>query len=298
MCFWNNSVLIQNKKKEKKRKEKNLKSEYFEKTRKMVCCRTFAKRFVMGISIIDILVALAIIIVASVTLGEVGDELEETSLNSPVIVSLVVGSLMFVFGLLGCFGAWKDIKLFLIAYSLATFIFTSMLIAFGIVVLVQSGEIENVENLDNPSTSVENNVQAFGLAAFVVCCDLDDLQIAALDCDVALEEPCLDEENQERFDQVVDFLGDENAATCQLLQQLEADGKPLINGTEIGEGDICGEEDAGAFIEESAGFVRENFIKIGIANLVTGIILLLLLIFSCVLIFTNDEEFGPKGKEY
>lgn len=267
----------------------------------MGCCREFAKRFVIGISVIDIIVSIAIIGVSSFLINELGAELDELSLNAPPVGSLVLGVFMFLFGFLGCCGAWKNIKIMLIVYSIGTFIFTLIIIAFGIVVLVQSGELDNVARAQEPASNVETNVQTFILATFSVCCDPanDNLIVACADATINNVQPCVLADNQDLFEDFVAFLddGDNNAGTCQLLQEVEADGKPLINGDDIGTGDIC-EDGREEFVAEATGFIEENFVKIGIANLVTGVILMLLLIFSCVLIFTNEEEFKEGEKQY
>lgn len=253
----------------------------------MGCCRDFAEKFLMLFSVLTLIFSLVVLGFAGFLFNQLGDEFNELDLNSPVIVTVIFGAALLVFSAIGLFGACKDWKCALFIYLIGCIVLAIGIIASGAALLAQSGALENVEQLEVVDGELEALIYDFELAVFVNCCeDNTDFQV----CEVVDGRAVIDAFdcfiNQNAFDGFNNFLGGADATTCQTLANFEdSAGRPFVSE----EPDTC-DELAETFINELNLLIEDNLVQLATANIVAGVVMLLLMCSTCYLLCTTSDE--------
>lgn len=254
----------------------------------MGCCRDLAERFILLISCVMLVFSLIALGFSAYLAANFREEFDTLELDSPIVGAAGVGGLLLVFSIVGILGACWDNKCLLLIYLLGCLTMSFGIIVIGGVVLSQLGAFDNVEQLDNLNDDVEQLVVLFGLAAFDSCC-IGANNGDAVECDALNDvEPCVNQADQaelDRFNAIQEgFFGDDPEDDCDRFDDFGFD-----TDAECGNNDPVNDRED--FVDAFTEFLEGNLRQLGIANLIAGIIMLLLTIATCVLIWNSRDKY-------
>lgn len=259
-------------------------------------CQEFAEKFVALISFLIIIASIVAFSYSVAAINKFDDELEQLDQNSPPIVGIIFSVVLFIFALIGMVGALARSKAMLIIFVVGCGIAAVAITISGIVVISQAAafdEIDELEENEEPGLiqeGLQSRILHFEIAVFAACCqDVENFEQAddngLLLCSDRLDiQPCADDE--ELFEDFLLFLGGNEAATCEFLKGVERDGIPMVSD-DLLEPDVC-LLGLNRFVNELNDIFKDNIVAIGVTNLVIGIVLLFLMVFSCVLICSSN----------
>lgn len=217
-------------------------------------------------------------------------ELSSVSSFAP-FAGITLGSIVFLVGLLGCYGANKQDKFVLVFYWLVMTAVTLLVLALGSVVLLSAGYLDQVNVGDSASlvTGAHQRLNDFSLAVYSSCCEKLQFVPAGVPnvtaCGSPVVLPCI---HDPAFAAGVGVSSSFCVALAQTKINGMAVGGPSNNGTKTG----CASPEA--FQDQFSSFVRSNIIWVGIVIIILSVLLILADVMSCVLICSNREDYDAE----
>mmetsp|Transcript_16328 Transcript_16328/g.28920 ORF Transcript_16328/g.28920 Transcript_16328/m.28920 type:complete len:271 (-) Transcript_16328:37-849(-) len=246
-------------------------------------CRNAAKTYLSSVNALVILLGVVVIAVGGYLVADFQETIENQFGDLAVYLPVLTGTVIVVVGSLGCFGARKQNKCVLLAYSAIVAVVTIIVLGVGIAFLVKVRLIDEVK-LGESEALVGGGHQRISDSIFAVyetCCVDNGVGGSNLGlCSEAdTNRPCV-------FDRefVESSAASEEFCTFLATVDVNVEGQDAML---VSEG-LC--LDPALFKKQFADFIQDNIRPIGIALVVLSIFLVLSNLFTCYLIFSYREE--------
>lgn len=237
--------------------------------------------------------SLVVLVYSAVLTSELQD-FEEVVNEGAIITPLVFAAFMFVVSVVGICAVRQRSKIMLLIYLIAAFVITLTVLVSGSVLLVLSDELEDSENqrVIEGSSSIEARINDFGLGVYQTCCfDAFENLDAPQSCSAEVDLVCISD--QLRFEDFAQSIPD---SLCEFLEDVDIDNVVLVGDPAVIDG-ACGGGDPELFVQRVTDYLAENIRPLGIVNVVLAVVMLLDLIMSCILLFSNREDYGYSGEK-
>lgn len=253
----------------------------------MVSCKGTSETYLLILNGLLVTLSLVVIGYAIYQLVEFND-LRAGISEFGILAPLIVGCALLLVAILGVYGAKSKNKLVLIIYLLFAFVITVLVLGAGGVLLSYGGYLDNVQD-GKVNDKIEKNLNDFELAVFEACCVARNNLTSPVDCVEPVVPPCIT--NRENFESFVDKI---NQDACKALEDVELNDIPLVGDDSTG---ACGGGSAAVFINNISDYLKDNIVTLGSVNLAVAVVMLLIIIASCVLLFTGKDAKKGEKKE-
>lgn len=294
-------------------------------------CTGLAQRFLIFINVITGILGLAIAVMGGLVLGNVltpptGDiNAGDGLINQSVVLGVTItGAVILVISFIGCIGALKQSRVLLLVYMGVMFVLIICQLAVGGTALSMSGNLDTITaKAGMADTSKKLSEDAYKItynymgASYNICCLSDgagadwNANPSAELCDADTEfgngpEPELFWEKKDGC--TVSADDDCRFGVAEALESMKpSEAKPFcmfwheidqVDSTSDAEKNIvdpkktgCGHCRPGKFIADANEWLTANIKKIGVAACGVGGVEFLALLFGCMLLCTNKDEF-------
>jgi hypothetical protein len=218
-------------------------------------------------------------------------ELSAVSSFAP-FAGITLGGVVFLVGLLGCYGAQKQNKFVLVFYWFVMTVVTVLVLALGVLVLLSMGYLDKVDVGDSASlvTGAHERLNDFSLSVYESCCEALNFVPNGVPNVTACSAspvgvPCI---RDPAFAASVSV----SQSFCVALAQTKINGVPVGGLSSTGTPTGCASPEA--FQGQFSNFVRSNILPVGIVLVILSLLLIIADIMSCVLICSNREEYDAE----
>jgi len=246
---------------------------------RMGCCKENSRRYLKLVNAILILIGLAVVALGIYGILEVREVLENINGIAP-FAAFILGAVIILAAGLGLYGATKQSKPSLFLYFLVAFALTALVLAFGAIVLIYVGLLDDIPTGQEQISEAAGQVNDFEMAIYRDCCFAENFTSVEIPlCDENITTPgCIVNEEDFNNFQISDSF-------CKALEEVKIGSVnvvgPLPSACETPE----------TFSSAFSTFVEDNLIPIGASLIALALIMILCVIASCVLICTNRYEY-------
>lgn len=263
----------------------------------MVSCKGASKCYVNMLNGLLLLFSVGVMIYSAVLANKL-EEFDEIIDRGAIITPLVFAAFMFLVSTIGICAVRMHNKFLLVIYLLLAVVITITLFVSGTILLSISGSLEEAsdERVIDAAGSVEARIVDFGLAVYQKCC------VEEFGTDIPA--PCVeDDENVEEVsescisdvDRFQTFVDNTPETLCTLLKDSEFDDAPLVGDPDVDNG--CGNGSPERFVDLVLNFLADNVRPLGLVNTIFSVIMLLDLIMTCVLLWSEKDEYINSNKK-
>ncbi|XP_028169756.1 23 kDa integral membrane protein-like [Ostrinia furnacalis] len=163
----------------------------------MSCCAQYIIKYILfAVNLIFALGGLALLILGVIVQVQVSDVVSVASVNISVapISSMVIGSVIFFIAFLGCCGAIKENRCFLLTYAVFMVLLMIVKITLGTVIFVSKEDVVADVPQWLGDTFVNNRTDFYDIQTSFQCCGTVGPQVYLPDplpASCCAEEPCL-----------------------------------------------------------------------------------------------------------
>ncbi|GBG26446.1 Tetraspanin-5 [Hondaea fermentalgiana] len=247
----------------------------------MGCCSEASRKYLLAINTFLCVLGLAILGLGVYAVVEYKDVLDNINSVAPY-GGVIVGALIFIVGILGCFGVRNQNKPALVVFWVVMTFATIVVLALGSALILYLGLLDDIDNNNATIDEAAQKVNDFEMAVYDQCCVPDyTTDEAPLCADVNRTYACVYDETS--FEDI--HVGD---SFCNALEQTTIDDVTVVSSA-------GGCSSPVVFHELFSTFLNDNLLPVGITLIVLAVILLIALIATCVIICTNRYDYD---KEY
>lgn len=251
-----------------------------------ISCKGTSEKYLLFLN--GLLVALSLVVIGYAIYQLVEfDDLRAGISEYGILGPLVVGVALLFVAAIGAYGAKSKKKFFLIVYLILAFIITILVLAAGGILLTYGGYLDDVQD-GQVSGTIEKNIVDFELAVYTVCCVIPFGATPADGCVDPPVPPCISD--VANFAKFVDKI---SADSCDVLAEIKLNDVPIV-GNATGS---CGGGNPAGFVNNISDYLKDNIVTLGSVNLAVAVLMLLIIIASCVLLFTGKDKKKQEKKD-